>query len=157
MQTGEEKIGFDIECPECNYRFTLVESGEKPPEETIARKPEVPAASTAAPQAEPSTRHRLTQADLQPTPARNQPTPPPSAMPGAIPAIYQGRAGGEWHCRYCSTRQAPMWKSEVSTIGWIVFAILLVTTCLLCWVGLLIRDKYQVCSVCKVRLPIHPR
>ncbi|MEL7496611.1 MAG: LITAF-like zinc ribbon domain-containing protein [Planctomycetota bacterium] len=55
-------------------------------------------------------------------------------------------------CPYCRTTQPPVWKSEVSQSGWIVFAILLITTCFFCWVGLLMRNNYRVCSQCKVRL-----
>lgn len=143
MQTGEEKIGFDIECPQCQYRFTLVEPERHLPS-TIVREPET------APEVEPSTRHQITEADLR---TSQKPYEPPAAkMHGAVPPIYQGNANVDWQCRYCSTRQPPMWKSEVSTVGWIVLAVLLVTTCIFFWVGLLIRDKYPVCSVCKVRL-----
>ena len=57
-----------------------------------------------------------------------------------------------YSCPYCQTHAPPIWKSEVSQIGWIVFAILLVTTCVFCFAGLLIRDRYRVCSQCKMRL-----
>ncbi len=150
MQTGEEKIGFDIECPQCDYRFTLVEPGERQLEPTIAR--ESPAPPTEPATDSESTRHRITEADIEPT---AKPAAPEEAfrMPGTISPVYQGDANHGWRCRYCSTRQPPMWKSEISTVGWIVLAILLVTTCIFFWVGLLIRNKYPVCSVCKVRLP----
>ena len=55
-------------------------------------------------------------------------------------------------CPYCQTKRPPTWKSEVSQVGWIVFAILLITTCVFCFVGLFIRDKYRICSQCKIRL-----
>ena len=74
----------------------------------------------------------------------------------ANPYVYNGLSGGltgqSFACPYCQTTNPPIWKSEVSTVGWIVFAVLLVTTCVFCFVGLFIKNRYRVCSNCRVRL-----
>ena len=150
MQTNEDKVGFDINCPQCSHRFTLVgqssktetsssESAANITEETRqwASTPVAPAASDANVAKTPPS-----QVGSTITPASRQ----------TIPPIYQGSTSN-FSCPHCQTRQPPIWKSEVSTAGWITFVILLFTTCFFCWVGLLIRDKYTVCSACSARLP----
>lgn len=147
MQTSEDKIGFDIACPKCSHRFTLVGSesssgtgtsapgsGSNPAVEETAQWSGTPETKNQAPYASP-------------VPAVND-----VHANRAIPPIYQGTSPG-FSCPYCQSRQPPMSKSEVSTVGWIVCVILLVTTCFFFWVGLLIRDKFSVCSSCKSRLP----
>ena len=140
MQTGVEKVGYDVACPHCSHRFKLVEQ-EKP---SFSGPDSSADASTMPPMNSPAAAGKL--------PAKlpvSQYAPPvmgnvvaTSAMPD--PATYS--------CPYCGTTSPPIWKSEVSQIGWIVFAILLVTTCVFCFAGLFIRDKYRVCSRCRVRL-----
>lgn len=147
MQTASDKIGFDIECPQCSHRFTLVtpEQGSRP-----ATKP--PSSQTIE-----ETRQWVGTTVKSPA---DPPIPRPESKPDvtpisgtAIPPIYQGNARGSFSCPYCQSRQPPIWKSEVSTVGWITCVILGCTTCIFFWVGLLIRDKYAVCSACKTRLP----
>jgi hypothetical protein len=40
----------------------------------------------------------------------------------------------------------------VSPLGWVVGAILLVTTVIFCWVGALITETSVVCADCRVKL-----
>lgn len=159
MQTNDDKIGFDINCPQCKHRFTLVgqssaqsnepqSSTDFAAEQTrqwvdAAVEPRQPPASDAN-----VARTRPSSPSISYAPAPN----PPSA-PNAIPPIYQGNASSSFSCPYCHSRQPPIWKSEVSTAGWITCVILAFTTCFFFWVGLLIRDKYTICSSCKARLP----
>jgi hypothetical protein len=56
------------------------------------------------------------------------------------------------HCPYCRSYATPLIKSRVSTAGWVVFVILFIFTFFLCWVGLLIREDYRVCSYCGAQL-----
>lgn len=143
MQTSEDKIGFDIACPQCSHRFTLVgqASSTKAPE---TERNVSPAAETRQWVDTPAERE---------TPAVHKPYASPDVPSNrAIPPIYQGTSG-TFVCPYCQSRQPPIRRSEVSTVGWITLVILLVTTCFFFWVGLLIRDKYSVCSSCKSRLP----
>jgi hypothetical protein len=53
-----------------------------------------------------------------------------------------------YRCPYCKTTTPPVFRSQVSVVGWIVFVILLVTTCILCFIGLLIKEDVRVCPEC---------
>lgn len=162
MQTGAEKVGYDVACPHCAHRFRLVESGEPRPASQDASSLSGDAATlppTSIPQ--PSKQFSMESNDglrSGSSGAVNSPYPYPTShvdsgrgapvvshFPSSIP-----QSG--FCCPYCQTTRPPVWKTEVSQIGWIVFAILLVTTCVFCFVGLFIRDKYRVCSQCKIRL-----
>ena len=143
MQTGAEKVGYDVACPHCAHRFRLIESSDS----SVSKPPSDLDAATLPPSASPigpgpsSTNALRSQAT---NPATSSALPV-SQMPKPVP-----QAG--FCCPYCQTRRPPIWKSEVSQVGWIVFAILLVTTCVFCFVGLFIRDKYRICSQCRIRL-----
>ena len=145
MQTNEDKIGFDIACPQCTHRFTLVgqESSSTSKSDRADANPEI--AETKQWEETPAATERLAPSQPQSIPVAGVPSN------RAIPPIYQG-ASPTFCCPYCQSRQPPIRKSEVSTVGWITCVILL-TTCFFFWVGLLIRDKYFICSSCKSRLP----
>lgn len=57
-----------------------------------------------------------------------------------------------YHCPRCSSQLLPRIVRQISTGGWIVFAILLVAFFPLFWVGLLIKDEIRVCPVCNLKL-----
>ncbi len=157
MQTGAEKIGYDVACPHCAHRFRLVESSEaeSSPSGTATSNGD---ASTLPPSKFPagldrqiSDSSKFRQAEIAPPPLK----PNHVANYGQAPVISRGQipvSRPGFSCPYCQTHAPPIWKSEVSSIGWIVFAILLVTTCVFCWIGLFIRDRYRVCSQCRIRL-----
>ncbi len=153
MQTSDDKIGFDIACPQCSHRFTLV--GQSPAPQS-APPSNVAAAGFVGSDSNPAVEETRQWVDKTTDEPLKQPAPyagPASeASRGSIPPIYQGTSGS-FSCPYCQSRQPPIWKSEVSTVGWITCVILACTTCVFFWVGLLIRDKYTICSSCKTRLP----
>ena len=139
MQTGADKVGYDVACPHCAHRFKIVESES-------ANSSSSPAAGS------------IGSGDATTVPPRQSPIAgtspgassqfPPMVAPKPVgqmpsPGSY---SAGSYSCPYCHTTSPPIWKSEVSTIGWIVFAILLCSTCFLCFIGLFIRDRYRVCS-----------
>ncbi len=144
MQTGAEKVGYDVACPHCAHRFRLVEP-ENPSNQLGSSPVSDRDAATLPPMRSPASDRTL-------------PAKPPVIKPAVDHSAYGNQAvntnpgTGTYACPYCGTNSPPIWKSEVSTIGWIVFAVLLVTTCIFCWVGLFIRDQYRVCSRCRVRL-----
>ena len=149
MQTSEDKLGFDIACPQCSHQFTLVGQQSVAPQ------------SSVSPGSNPAVEETRQWVDQPPASDANVAKTPPASsyhvdkVPAgqAIPPIYQGNATNSFSCPYCRSQQPPIWKSEVSTVGWITCVILGCTTCVFFWVGLLIRDKYTICSSCKVRLP----
>lgn len=57
-----------------------------------------------------------------------------------------------FECPYCGSAEPPLVRSEISTGGWIVFAVMLVTCFPLFWVGFFIKDEYRQCDECGVRL-----
>lgn len=162
MQTSEEKVGFDIACPQCKHQFTLVEQERPESRETV--RPD----STGASPATEDTRQWIERPvekqnpyekpnpyanSVNSAPVNSAPVVDAAPAGGTIPPIYQGNVSSSFVCPYCRSRQPPIWKSEISTAGWITCVVLLVTTCFFFWVGFLIRDKYTVCSSCNVRLP----
>ncbi len=148
MQTSEEKMGFDIACPQCNHRFTLIEQGAPDPGETVR-----PVSTPASEETRQWIDKSVEETNAYALPKPSSPVVDSVATGGAIPPIYQGHTSSAFSCPYCRSRQPPIWKSEVSTAGWITCVLLFCTTCIFFWVGFLIRDKYTVCSSCNVRLP----
>ena len=55
-------------------------------------------------------------------------------------------------CPRCSSQLFPRFERKISTAGWIVFAVLLVTFFPLFWIGLLIKEDVRVCPVCNLRI-----
>lgn len=58
---------------------------------------------------------------------------------------------GGYHCPRCGSQLFPRVTRQISTGGWIVFAVLLVTFFPLFWIGFLIKDEVRVCPVCNFR------
>lgn len=157
MQTGSEKVGYDVACPHCAHRFRLVDSDATDsstrnatqtvsdertlPPTTLPNSDQLELGELDGPAASSSRTLGLANS--------NKPGPNSERVVSHYP-VTNPQPG--FRCPYCQSTRPPSWKSEVSQIGWIVFAILLVTTCVCCWVGLFIRDKYRVCSQCNIRL-----
>lgn len=166
LQTDEDRIGCQIGCPHCAFRFQL-----NPPGSTSSTSTAVGSAMTDQstsdniPASSPSTyldsptlppksveRPSAQSVPLQSVPV--QPNHPHGYVPDERSASFVdiGGAHGPPPCPNCNSRAPALVKSEVSTVGWIIFAILLMTTVVFCWIGVLIRDKYRICSYCKIRL-----
>ena len=164
MQTGAEKVGYDVACPHCAHRFRLVESGEAT--SSGHRSPTTSNDETTLPPTAfpPTSRSVPAGSTGAYSPERSDPYGTPNPVKPAQHGFDASKTShvvnpyspvgqqAAFCCPYCQTTRPPIWKSEVSQIGWIVFAILLVTTCVFCFVGLFIRDKYRICSQCKIRL-----
>jgi len=164
MQTGAEKVGYDVACPHCAHRFRLVDSGNsRSPERSDSQS--ASDASTLPPSSFPKPGGLPGVGDLGgmnpanpgavESPYTQKPAPHPIDSGGISPVVGSYPTSSiqpGFCCPYCHTNQPPIWKSEVSQIGWIVFAVLLATTCVCCFIGLFIRDKYRICSQCKIRL-----
>jgi hypothetical protein len=58
------------------------------------------------------------------------------------------RLGPVLQCPYCRTQAPVRIESKISTGGWVTFAVLLFVFFPLCWVGLLIKEDYRMCSYC---------
>ena len=84
---------------------------------------------------------------VPPLPSFQPPPPNMSVQP------YQQTLGITSHmvCPRCTRQNFPVIKQQVSTAGWITFAILLVTIFPLFWIGLLIKEDAYVCPVCNFK------
>jgi hypothetical protein len=56
-----------------------------------------------------------------------------------------------FNCPRCSSQLFPRVTRQISTAGWIVFAVLLVTFFPLFWVGFLIKEEVRTCPVCNFK------
>jgi RNA polymerase subunit RPABC4/transcription elongation factor Spt4 len=56
-----------------------------------------------------------------------------------------------YRCYRCGTNHPPVIQRQISTAGWITFAVLLVTTGVLFWIGLLIKENVTICPVCNFK------
>ncbi|MGI8786576.1 MAG: LITAF-like zinc ribbon domain-containing protein [Pyrinomonadaceae bacterium] len=57
-----------------------------------------------------------------------------------------------YRCPRCASQAFPTVRRRISTAGWITFAVLLATTGIFCWIGLLIKEDVRVCPVCNLQL-----
>lgn len=57
-----------------------------------------------------------------------------------------------YRCRHCMSHFPPKHDRRISTAGWIVFAVLLVTFFPLFWIGLLIKEDVCICPSCGICL-----
>lgn len=156
MQTHADRINDEVACPQCRHQFRLVEN-----EDSTGSGSAYSEAPTMPPQRVQDSPYGsqgsqpVKQEDSGPSSWRPPSNPPVGIhpMPNAQLPLAGGYAQPQgFCCPYCRTTQPPRWKSEISQTGWLVFAILLLTTCFFCWIGLLIKDRYRVCSQCNVRL-----
>ena len=56
-----------------------------------------------------------------------------------------------YQCPRCHSQLFPKNIRQISTAGWIVFAVLLATILPLFWIGLLIKEDVRVCPVCNLK------
>ncbi len=67
--------------------------------------------------------------------------------------MYQpNQVAVNFRCPHCMSNFMPRMDKQISTAGWITFAVLLVFFFPLFWVGLLIKEDVAVCSSCNTKL-----
>lgn len=57
-----------------------------------------------------------------------------------------------FECPECGSTGPPIIRSQISQAGWIVFVVLLLFFFPLCFLGLLMKEEYRVCTDCGARL-----
>ena len=75
---------------------------------------------------------------------------PPQAAPLANRGVQF--MDPNYRCPHCMSQFLPKTDRRISTAGWIVFAVLLVTFFPLFWVGLLIKEDVHVCPSCSTKI-----
>lgn len=85
----------------------------------------------------------------------NNPFSTAASMPPPMPPVHQRQpqqVANGYRCPRCSSQFYPKHVRKVSTAGWIVFAVLMVTFFPLFWIGLLIKEDVRICAVCNARI-----
>ena len=90
----------------------------------------------------------------QPTPKTQQlnqfpQVPPPYNQPALM--HNQPNYPMSFRCPRCGSQSPPYITRQISTAGWVTFAVLLVTTFIFFWIGLLIKEDVRVCPVCNYK------
>ncbi|MEJ7622968.1 MAG: zinc ribbon domain-containing protein [Pyrinomonadaceae bacterium] len=62
--------------------------------------------------------------------------------------MSQGIDAG-YRCSKCGSTYFPVLERRISTAGWIVFSVLLITTVIFFWIGLLMKEEVAICPVCR--------
>lgn len=57
-----------------------------------------------------------------------------------------------YRCPRCFSQYPPRFERKISTAGWIVFAVLLITFFPLFWIGFLIKEDVRICPMCNLRV-----
>ncbi|HQU83859.1 MAG TPA: LITAF-like zinc ribbon domain-containing protein [Pyrinomonadaceae bacterium] len=77
----------------------------------------------------------------------------PNNAPQSLAHQQPNQMAQGYHCPRCGTNYLPRIERRISTAGWIVFALLLIFSMgLFCWIGLLIKEEYRVCPICKLQI-----
>lgn len=82
------------------------------------------------------------------TPLYQQPTNLAHQSPRHVTQLFR--------CPNCTAEMIPRFEKKISTTGWIVFAVLLVTVFPLFWIGLLIKEDVPFCQACNAKLTLGP-
>jgi DNA-directed RNA polymerase subunit RPC12/RpoP len=75
-----------------------------------------------------------------------EPAPPPRR------GSRRRRRLAGFECPYCCSTYPPAVRESISQTGWILFVVLLIVFFPVCFLGLLMKEKYEVCEDCGARL-----
>ncbi|MGI8468158.1 MAG: LITAF-like zinc ribbon domain-containing protein [Pyrinomonadaceae bacterium] len=102
---------------------------------------------------EPQVRKTQRINQVQPLASR-PPAPAQNFLPPPMPLTNYRQAAMNYgyRCPRCGTQNFPRIERKISTVGWIVFAVLLATFFPLFWIGLLIKEDVRVCPVCNLTI-----
>lgn len=73
---------------------------------------------------------------------------PPAYNQQALGQVQNSNVVTGYRCPRCGTHNLPYVTRQISTAGWITFAVLLVTTFIFFWIGLLLKEDVRVCPMC---------
>lgn len=71
----------------------------------------------------------------------------------AVQPFQTAAVSHNFRCPRCSSQLYPRVTRQISTAGWIVFAVLLLTFFPLFWIGFLIKEEVRICPVCNFKYP----
>jgi RNA polymerase subunit RPABC4/transcription elongation factor Spt4 len=142
QQCGQVNSTESNFCRGCGLRFTMPQPQPQPQTNYEYTPPRPYSWKTDEFQTNAEARKTINSANQ---PVINQPTPQNTTLAYQQP---QPLAHG-YRCPNCGSNYLPISERRISTAGWITFAVLLVTTGVFFWIGLLIREDVSVCPVCK--------
>jgi len=169
MQTGSDRVGYDVACPHCSHRFKLIapDTG-KPvnslPDGSYRQSKTVGSAiasvnlvskqadSKVALQKKDSKKAIDADESLKNENSACMANSRNFQSAYALPMKAARVAPIGFCCPYCRSTRPPKLRSKVSTVGWVMFTVLLLTTCVLSPIGLLVRENYRICPQCKITL-----
>lgn len=135
-------------CRFCGAGFTRIEKEDNydfvPPRPYIWKTDEF---QTPQPQQKKTKRIEQVQPLARQNPFEEQPfktQPLAYRQPQGINYAYR--------CPRCASQLAPKIEKRISSAGWIVFAVLLITFFPLFWIGFLIKEDVRVCPVCNLKI-----
>lgn len=146
MQTGNDRVGYDVACPHCSHRFKLIapEAGNSAADGERDSQLILPRGGSKTTEGAVDS-FKIEEFDDR----SNQKTYQSAyALPVEAPRVQPV----VFCCPFCRTTNPPQFKSKVSNMGWAILTVLLLTTCIFGPIGLLVRKNYQVCSRCKITL-----
>lgn len=68
------------------------------------------------------------------------------------PRLQRNCRPSSFECPRCGSREKPEIRKETAGVGWILFAVLLVFFFPLCWLGIFMRETWEVCRHCGHRI-----
>ena len=145
QQCGQGNVDQTQFCRFCGNRLAMPEGNQLSYYQQAQPRPYAWKTDEYQTQSEPRVRP---QAGTQPVyHARDQ-------FPGAQPLTYNAPQymASNYRCPNCGTTVLPIIERRISTAGWITFSLLLVFTFVFFWIGLLMKQNYSVCPVCRATL-----
>jgi hypothetical protein len=162
-----QHIGKNARCGACQSVFR-VPDGSQP----VANKPQQAAGQPSPPPASSYTAANYPGAAQTPYSTASPPppyptaSPPPPYSPASPPPPYPTAAPPPpeflqnlstlgptgFRCPFCQATAGVYTKDQISTGGWVVFAVLLITCWPLFWIGLLIKEQTTHCCHCHLRI-----
>ncbi len=156
------EVGLDIQCPNCQGVFRAIRADAPPPPDAGSKR------SSGGVLVKLGSGGRQEEDDERPSKRRSRRDDDDDDRPSRRsrrsrrddddmeddqdrdyrPSRRSRRGGYGGGCPYCGTSEAPYYRSQISTGGWVTFALLLAFCWPLFWIGLLIREDVRVCGDC---------
>ena len=146
-QTNSRESNF---CRFCGSRFSQLERPENydfaPPRPYVWKTDEFQASK---PQQRKTQLINDAHLPLSPTARDNQPFKTQQLAYQQPTNLMSG-----YRCPRCASQLMPKIEKRISSAGWIVFTVLLITFFPLFWIGFFIKEDVKVCQVCNLKLQL---